>query len=129
MKRAEAKAGYLSVYWTTKDESVFFALSDNRDPLKFSAINSGSPVATPTVGTKAVRDTSIIAGEGENAGKYWIIGTDLNIGSVSPLDRHSFFLDLLLTARQPGTMRSATVRVAYTCGRALTWSIGARSIS
>ncbi|KAF7591682.1 hypothetical protein BBP40_001190 [Aspergillus hancockii] len=82
-QRAEAKAGYLSVYWTTNDESVFFALSDNSDPLKFSATNNGKSVATPTLGTKAVRDTSIVAGEGENAGKYWIIGTDLNIGSTT----------------------------------------------
>ena len=30
-KRADEKVGYLSVYWTTDDESVYFALSDNDD--------------------------------------------------------------------------------------------------
>ncbi|KAB8234421.1 hypothetical protein BDV23DRAFT_190888 [Aspergillus alliaceus] len=81
--RQDQKAGYLSVYWTTNDESVYFALSDNSDPLGFSPINNNKPVVTPTVGTKAVRDTSIIVGEGDNVGKYWIIGTDLNIGSTN----------------------------------------------
>ncbi|KAB8265377.1 hypothetical protein BDV32DRAFT_144667 [Aspergillus pseudonomiae] len=82
-KRADEKVGYLSVYWTTDDESVYFALSDNDDPLGFSTINSGSAVVSPTLGTKAVRDTSIIAGQGDDAGKYWIIGTDLNIGETT----------------------------------------------
>ncbi|GMG01809.1 unnamed protein product [Aspergillus oryzae var. brunneus] len=82
-KRADEKVGYLSVYWTTDDESVYFALSDNDDPLGFAAINGGKAVVSPTLGTKAVRDTSIIAGQGNNAGKYWIIGTDLNIDDVS----------------------------------------------
>ncbi|GAB1193712.1 hypothetical protein APSETT444_002940 [Aspergillus pseudonomiae] len=82
-KRADEKVGYLSVYWTTDDESVYFALSDNDDPLGFSAINSGNAVVSPTLGTKAVRDTSIIAGQGDDAGKYWIIGTDLNIGETT----------------------------------------------
>ncbi|KAE8152587.1 hypothetical protein BDV25DRAFT_150894 [Aspergillus avenaceus] len=82
VKRDE-KAGYLSVYWTTEDESVFFALSENDDPLDFSPVNGGRAVATPTIGTGAVRDTSIIAGQGESEGKYWIIGTDLNIGKTT----------------------------------------------
>ncbi|OGM47646.1 putative arabinosidase [Aspergillus bombycis] len=82
-KRADDKVGYLSVYWTTDDESVYFALSDNDDPLGFAAINSGNAVVSPTLGTKAVRDTSIIAGQGDDAGKYWIIGTDLNIGETT----------------------------------------------
>ncbi|KAE8376953.1 hypothetical protein BDV26DRAFT_305201 [Aspergillus bertholletiae] len=83
IKKADEKAGYLSVYWNTNDESVYFALSDNSDPLGFTAINGGKAVVSPTLGTKAVRDTSIIAGQGDNAGKYWIIGTDLNIGETT----------------------------------------------
>lgn len=82
-KRADAdKVGYLGVYWTTDDESVYFALSANDAPLAFETINAGSPVLSPTLGTKAIRDTSIIAGSGDDAGKYYIIGTDLDIGSV-----------------------------------------------
>lgn len=34
------------------------------------------------LGTKAIRDTSIIAGQGDDEGKYYIIGTDLDIDTV-----------------------------------------------
>lgn len=82
----DTKVGYLAVYWTTEDESVYFALSSNDDPLGFEAINGGNPIVSPTLGTKAIRDTTIIRGEGEDEGKYYIIGTDLDIDTVcSPI--------------------------------------------
>lgn len=84
-KRADSsKVGYLAVYWTTADNSVYFALSSNNDALGFKAINGGKPIMSPTLGTKAVRDTSIITGQGKDAGKYYILGTDLNIATVCP---------------------------------------------
>lgn len=82
-KKADAtKVGYLGVYWTTKDESVYFALSDNSNPTAFKSINSGKPIVSPTLGTKAIRDVSIIEGDGDAAGKYYMIGTDLDIDTV-----------------------------------------------
>ncbi|CAG8888196.1 unnamed protein product [Penicillium egyptiacum] len=81
-KADSSKVGYLAVYWTTADESVYFALSSNDDALGFKAINGNKPILSPTLGTKAVRDTSIITGQGENAGKFYILGTDLNIDEV-----------------------------------------------
>lgn len=82
-KKADpSKVGYLAVYWTTEDESVYFALSSNDDPLGFEAINGGNAIVSPTLGTKAVRDTSIIRGGGEDEGKYYIIATDLDIDAV-----------------------------------------------
>ncbi|OJJ96587.1 hypothetical protein ASPACDRAFT_54462 [Aspergillus aculeatus ATCC 16872] len=82
-KAFEYKAGYLAVYWTTEDNSVYFALSNNDDALGFQAINGGNPIVSPTLGTKAVRDTSIIAGQGKDSGKYFILGTDLNIAETT----------------------------------------------
>ncbi|KAL4890308.1 hypothetical protein BDV59DRAFT_209789 [Aspergillus ambiguus] len=83
-KRADpSKVGYLGVYWTTEDESVYLALSDNNDPTAFEPINGGSPIVSPTLGTKAVRDASIIEGVGSTAGKYYIIATDLDIDSIN----------------------------------------------
>ncbi|RDW74269.1 glycoside hydrolase family 43 protein [Aspergillus mulundensis] len=79
----ETKVGYLAVYWTTEDESVYFALSSNDDPLGFERINGGNAVITPTLGTKAIRDTTIIRGEGDDEGKYYIIGTDLDIDTTN----------------------------------------------
>ncbi|KAI9371376.1 glycosyl hydrolase [Aspergillus egyptiacus] len=78
-----AKAGYLAVYWTTEDESVYFALSSNEDPLAFERLNNGNAVISPTLGTKAIRDTTIIEGKGADEGKYYIIGTDLNIDTTN----------------------------------------------
>ncbi|KAF9894118.1 hypothetical protein FE257_009091 [Aspergillus nanangensis] len=78
-KADSSKVGYLDVYWTTEDESVYFALSDNSDPTGFTPVNGGNPIVSPTLGTKAIRDCSIIEGVEDNAGKYWIIGTDLDI--------------------------------------------------
>ncbi|KAL4876455.1 hypothetical protein BJY04DRAFT_142578 [Aspergillus karnatakaensis] len=83
-KKADpAKAGYLAVYWTTEDESVYFSLSSNEDPLGFQSINGGEAVISPTLGTKAIRDTTIIEGRGEDEGKYYIIGTDLDIDTTN----------------------------------------------
>ncbi|KAL5356475.1 glycosyl hydrolase [Aspergillus floccosus] len=83
-KKADStKVGYLGVYWTTENESVYFALSDNSNPTAFKSINGGEPVVSPTLGTKAIRDASIIEGVGDNAGKYYIIGTDLDIDTTN----------------------------------------------
>ncbi|KIX08764.1 uncharacterized protein Z518_03421 [Rhinocladiella mackenziei CBS 650.93] len=79
-KRADpSKVGYLGVYWTTADESVYFALTDNANPTAFQAINGGNAIVSPTLGTKAVRDVSIIPADG----KWYIIGTDLNIDETT----------------------------------------------
>lgn len=91
-KAEEAKAGYLAVYWTTEDESVYYALSPNDNPLGFKSINGGNPIVSPTLGTKAIRDTTIIRGAGADEGKYWIIGTDLNIDTVLSSPRDPFSL-------------------------------------
>ncbi|KAL4806083.1 hypothetical protein BDV18DRAFT_138648 [Aspergillus unguis] len=79
----EDKVGYLAVYWTTEDESVYFSLSSNDDPLAFEPVNGGNAIVSPTLGTKAIRDTTIVRGVGDDEGKYWIIGTDLDIDSTT----------------------------------------------
>ncbi|KAL4778178.1 hypothetical protein BJX76DRAFT_362976 [Aspergillus varians] len=79
----EPKVGYLAVYWTTDDESVYFALSSNDDPLGYQTINGGKAIISPTLGSKAIRDTTIIRGQGKDEGKYYIVGTDLDIGTTN----------------------------------------------
>ncbi len=76
-------AGYLGVFFLGADPYVYFYLSNGNDPLSFKALNKGSPIIKPTKGTGGVRDPTIIPGGGSEAGKKWyIIGTDLNIGKV-----------------------------------------------
>ncbi len=76
-------AGYLGVFFLGADPYVYFYLSNGNDPLSFKALNKGLPIIKPTKGTGGVRDPTIIPGGGSEAGKKWyIIGTDLNIGKV-----------------------------------------------
>ncbi|KAK4187206.1 glycosyl hydrolase [Podospora australis] len=77
-------AGYLGVFFLGADPFVYFYLSNGNDALSFRALNKGSPIMRPTKGTGGVRDPTIIAGGGSEAGKKWyIIGTDLHIGKTS----------------------------------------------
>ncbi|KAL3480519.1 hypothetical protein BJX99DRAFT_254509 [Aspergillus californicus] len=78
-----SKVGYLAVYWTTEDESVYFSLSSNDDPLGYERVNGGEAVISPTLGTKAIRDTTLVSGKGDDEGKYYIIGTDLDIDTTN----------------------------------------------
>ncbi|KAK3938862.1 arabinosidase [Diplogelasinospora grovesii] len=76
--------GYLGAFFLGADPFVYFYLSNGNDAISFKALNKGSPVVKPTKGTKGVRDPAIVSGGGAEAGKKWyIIGTDLNIGSTT----------------------------------------------
>lgn len=87
-KADSSKAGYLAAYWKTSETGVFFALSSNDDPLSFTELNGGKPIFIPTLGTKVIRDVSIVSGGGDELdSKWYIIGTDLDISSVSTVGR------------------------------------------
>ncbi|KAF2269592.1 hypothetical protein CC78DRAFT_282942 [Lojkania enalia] len=76
--------GYLGVFFLGDKPSVYFYLSNGNNAISFKSLNKGSPVINPTQGTQGVRDPSIIAGGGNEAGRKWyIIGTDLNIGRTN----------------------------------------------
>jgi len=84
MRRADAGAGYLGVFFLGADPYVYFYLSNGNNALSLKALNRGQPVMKPTKGTGGVRDPTIIQGGGKDAGRKWyIIGTDLHIGKVS----------------------------------------------
>jgi hypothetical protein len=75
--------GYLGVFFLGDAPNIYFYLSDGNNPLAFKALNKGNPILKPTLGTKGVRDPSIISGNGTEEGKKWyIIGTDLDIAKV-----------------------------------------------
>ncbi|OAL46987.1 hypothetical protein IQ07DRAFT_658375 [Pyrenochaeta sp. DS3sAY3a] len=75
---------YLGVFFLGDKPSVYFYLSNGNNPNSMVALNKGQPVINPTKGTVGVRDPSIIPGGGGEQGKKWyIIGTDLNIGKTT----------------------------------------------
>ncbi|KAL1625237.1 putative glycoside hydrolase family 43 protein [Diplodia seriata] len=84
-KRADPSlVGYLGAFFLGDEPSVYFYRSNGNNPLSFSALNGGDAVIVPTLGTGGVRDPTIIAGGGDEAGKKWyIIGTDLDIGKTT----------------------------------------------
>ncbi|MEV4715127.1 glycoside hydrolase family 43 protein [Micromonospora sp. NPDC049374] len=83
--RAEAAAldpftGYLMAHFTGESangEQVYFAHS--RDGLTWRDLNNGAPVLLSTIGTRGVRDPSIVRSPAGD--RYWIVATDLRIAS------------------------------------------------
>lgn len=88
--------GYLGAIFLGADPYVYFYLSDGNDPLSFKAMNGGQPVIRPTKGTGGVRDPYLVQGGGGEAGKKWyIVGTDLDIGKVGTWMSHSRNITLM----------------------------------
>lgn len=88
-KRADSSlTGYLGAFFLGDDPDVYFYLSQGNDAISFSALNGGNAILVPTVGTGGVRDPAIVTGGGDEAGKKWyIVGTDLDIGKVGGKQR------------------------------------------
>jgi len=84
-KRADPAMGaYLGAFFLGADPYVYFYLSNGNSPTSFTALNKGQPVLRPTKGTRGVRDPYLVKGGGAEEGKKWyIIGTDLDIGKTS----------------------------------------------
>ncbi|KAK8044442.1 hypothetical protein PG993_004466 [Apiospora rasikravindrae] len=78
--------GYLGAFFLGADPYVYFYQSNGNSPTSFRSLNKGQPVIRPTRGTGGVRDPAIVQGGGEEDGKKWyIVGTDLNIGKARHL--------------------------------------------
>ncbi|QDS71976.1 hypothetical protein FKW77_001373 [Venturia effusa] len=58
-------------------EQIYLAVSNNNSPASWTLINGGKPVLTSTVGTKGVRDPTIV--RSKDGSKFWILATDLKI--------------------------------------------------
>ncbi|KAI8945600.1 glycoside hydrolase family 43 protein [Xylaria longipes] len=87
--RAEPRAdsslvGYVGAFFLGADPYVYLYQSNGNNPTSFKALNKGQPVLKPTKGTGGVRDPAIVQGGGAEAGNKWyIVGTDLNIGRTT----------------------------------------------
>ncbi|KAJ4331666.1 hypothetical protein N0V95_009843 [Ascochyta clinopodiicola] len=82
--RANANAsltGYLGVFFLGDAPNVYFYQSTGNNAASMNPLNNGDPVIVPTLGTKGVRDPSIITTPSDP--KYYIIGTDLDIGATT----------------------------------------------
>ena len=54
-------------------EQVYMAASNNNDPNQWTTLNNGQPYLTSNVGTKGIRDPSLIVAPDRS--KFWIIAT------------------------------------------------------
>ncbi|KAI9050200.1 hypothetical protein LZ554_006341 [Drepanopeziza brunnea f. sp. 'monogermtubi'] len=76
--------GYLGVFFLGSDPDVYFYLSNGNEAFSYKPLNGGKPILNPTIGTGGVRDPSIIEGGGNDYNRKWyIIGTDLDIGKTT----------------------------------------------
>lgn len=73
--------GYLGVFFLGDAPNVYFYQSTGNNAASMNPLNGGNPVIVPTLGTKGVRDPSIITSTTDN--KYYIIGTDLDIAKTT----------------------------------------------
>lgn len=82
--RQSGKVGYLNAFFFGAEPKVYFDLSNGNNPLSFSILNGGQPILTATSGTGGVRDPNLVLGGGAEEGQKWyILGTDLDIGKAS----------------------------------------------
>ncbi|QRW05379.1 glycoside hydrolase family 43 protein [Ceratobasidium sp. AG-Ba] len=58
-------------------ETISFAVSNGNNALNWTEVHGGAPYLTSTVGTKGVRDPSVI--RSHDGSKFWLLGTDLKI--------------------------------------------------
>lgn len=75
-----SKSNYLFAHFTGESEEgeqIYFSIS--RDGLHWTDLNGGEPVLISDIGEKGVRDPFLV--RDENAGKFYIIATDLRIAS------------------------------------------------
>src|SRR5688572_24072130 len=78
----EEYEGYAFAYFVDNSlagENIFFAASNGNDALSWSELNGGQPVLTSQYGTKGLRDPFII--RSHDGGKFYLLATDLSIGS------------------------------------------------
>ena len=81
LRKMDDFAGYLFSYFTgegTADgEQVYFALSDDNDPLDWHSLNDDKPVLRTTLGEQGARDPFII--RSPDGDRFFMIATDLKI--------------------------------------------------
>ncbi|KAK7961573.1 uncharacterized protein PG986_002398 [Apiospora aurea] len=80
--RADDYEAYFFAYFTgnsIEGEKIHFAASNGNNALDWEELNGGQPVLTSTMGTKGLRDPFVI--RSVDGGKFWVIATDLSIGS------------------------------------------------
>ncbi|KAI3611893.1 endo--beta-xylanase [Moniliophthora roreri] len=79
---------YLFVYFTGEGkadgERIYMSVSNNNSPASWTQVNGGNSILTSNVGTKGVRDPSII--RSVDGKKFWIIATDLYVYSSHTYD-------------------------------------------
>lgn len=64
---------------TRAGEQIYLAASNGNNALNWKELNNGQPIITSTQGTKGLRDPFLI--RSPDGGKFFLIATDLSIGS------------------------------------------------
>ncbi|CAE6382586.1 unnamed protein product [Rhizoctonia solani] len=80
-ERQNAYSAYMFAYFTgegySNGETISFAVSNGNNALSWTEVHGGNPYLTSSVGTKGVRDPSII--RAHDGSKFWLLATDLKM--------------------------------------------------
>ncbi|KAJ1311028.1 hypothetical protein OPQ81_009534 [Rhizoctonia solani] len=80
-ERQNTYSAYMFAYFTgegySNGETISFAVSNGNNALSWTEVNGGNPYLTSNVGTKGVRDPSII--RAHDGSKFWLLATDLKM--------------------------------------------------
>lgn len=99
LQSAEGYEGYVFAYFTNNTragEKIYLAASNGNNALSWKELNNGQPIITSTKGTTGLRDPFLI--RSPDGGKFFLIATDLSIGSGtswgSAVTRGSLYLEI-----------------------------------
>ncbi|KAN0060675.1 hypothetical protein ACQY0O_007333 [Thecaphora frezii] len=84
VERAVSNAGYAFFYFVgdgAGQEQIYAAVSKGNDPTSWDLINGGKVFLSSNVGTKGVRDPSIVASP--DGKKFYMLGTDLQVSATT----------------------------------------------
>src|SRR5690242_17224716 len=82
LESSEGYEGYVFAYFTNNTragEQIYLAASNGNNALSWKELNNGQPIITSTQGTRGLRDPFLI--RSPDGGKFFLIATDLSIGS------------------------------------------------
>ncbi|KAF9462792.1 glycosyl hydrolase [Collybia nuda] len=121
---AQSYTDYLFVYFTGESqngEQIYMSVSNNNNPGSWSQVNGGNLVLQSTVGTKGVRDPSII--RSQDGKKFWIIATDLRVYATGNYDTENGSKGIVVwESTNLKTWTSSALRIVSPSNAGMTWA-------
>ncbi|THU93392.1 endo-1,4-beta-xylanase [Dendrothele bispora CBS 962.96] len=97
------------------------AVTNNNNPASWTALNGGNLVLQSNVGTKGVRDPSLI--RSPDGSKFWIIATDLNVFATGVYETENGSKGIVVwSSNDLKTWSAPTLRTISPSNAGMTWA-------